>query len=131
MSKDFNGNEIAVPNNALIVTETNAKGIIVFAGKDFCEIAGYSKEELEGQPHNMVRHEFMPAAAFKDLWTTVKSGRNWKGIVINKAKNGDYYWVKANVYPSVFPNGEIKYISVRIKPSQEEIEDAIKLYPTL
>jgi len=131
MSVDLGGQEITVSNDALIVTETNSKGIIIFAGKDFCKISGYSKEELVGQPHNMVRHNFMPGAAFSDLWETVKSGKDWKGIVINKAKNGDHYWVKANVYPSVSPNGETKYISVRIKPSKEEIAEAIKLYPTL
>ena len=131
MSYNFGGKEIIVSNDALIVTETNAKGMIIFAGKDFCEIAGYSKNELVGHPHSMVRHDFMPAAAFADLWQTVQSGKNWKGIVINKAKNGDHYWVKANVYPSQSPNGELKYISVRIKPSEEEIAEAIKQYPTL
>jgi len=115
----------------LIVTETNAKGIITFAGKDFCEIAGYTKEELEGQPHNLVRNNFMPKAAFADLWATVQKGIVWKGIVVNSTKSGDYYWVKATVYPSKNNDGSIKYISVRVKPSDEEVNAVKKLYPTL
>ena len=131
MPSSFGGKEITIPNDSLIVTETNEQGIIIFAGKDFCEISGYTKDELEGNPHNMVRHTFMPKGAFKDLWSTVKDGNTWKGIVLNKAKNGDHYWVKANVYPISLSNGKIKYISVRIKPSREEITSAIKLYNTL
>jgi aerotaxis receptor len=73
----------------------------------------------------------MPSAAFADLWKTVQSGKVWTGIVVNKTKSGGYYWVKANVYPSKNGDGSIKYISVRVRPSSQEIEDAIKLYPTL
>ena len=73
MSLNLNGKEITIADDSLIVTETNSKGIIIFAGKDFCEISGYSKEELVGKPHSMVRHDFMPGVAFADLWKTVKS----------------------------------------------------------
>lgn len=131
MSVNLGNKETKLSNDSMIVTETDAKGIITFASKDFCEIAGYTKEELVGQPHNMIRHPFMPKAAFADLWKTVQGGNIWTGIVVNKTKTGGYYWVKANVYPSRNTDGSIKYISVRVRPSSKEIEDVIKLYPTM
>lgn len=117
--------------NDIIVTETNAKGIITFANEDFCKIAGYKQEELVGNPHNIVRHQDMPKAAFQDLWKTVETGKVWKGIVKNKTRNGGFYWVNATAYPSKKVNGELRYISIRIKPTDKEIADAIKLYSTL
>ncbi|MEA3383340.1 MAG: PAS domain-containing protein, partial [Campylobacterota bacterium] len=87
--------------------------------------------ELMGQPHNVVRHPFMPKAAFQDLWNTVQKGEIWSGIVINTTKNGNYYWVKATVYPSKTSNGHTKYVSVRVMPSKADIENALALYPTL
>ena len=124
-------NEVKMPQEMIIVTETDAKGIIKFANEDFCKIAGYSLEELVGQPHKMVRHNEMPRAAFEDLWKTIQKGNIWKGIVKNKTKNGDYYWVNATAYPSKNPNGELRYISVRVKPTELEVSDAMKLYKTL
>ncbi|MGB3750974.1 MAG: PAS domain-containing protein [Arcobacteraceae bacterium] len=115
----------------MIVSETDEKGKIVFANEDFCKIAGYSIDELVGQPHNIVRHQKMPKAAFEDLWKTVKSGNIWKGIVKNKVKNGGYYWVNATVFPSKTPSGKLRYISIRIKPTKQEIEDAEKIYSSL
>ena len=123
--------EIKMSINDIIVTETDAKGIITFANEDFCKIAGYKKEELLGSPHNMVRHSDMPKAAFKDLWQTVQSGKIWKGIVKNKTKNGGFYWVNATAYPSKKANGELRYISIRIKPTDKEVADAVNLYLTL
>ena len=123
--------EIKMSISDIIVTETDDKGIITFANEDFCKIAGYKKEELLGSPHNMVRHSDMPKAAFKDLWQTVQSGKIWKGIVKNKTKNGGFYWVNATAYPSKKANGELRYISVRIKPTEKEVSNAIALYATL
>lgn len=73
----------------------------------------------------------MPKAAFEDLWKTVKAGKIWNGIVKNRTKNGGFYWVNATAYPSKTRNGEIRYISVRVKPTKEEIEKAEKLYKTM
>ena len=115
----------------MIVSETDSKGNIIYANADFCEIAGYTKQELIGKPHNVVRHADMPKAAFKDLWETVKSGKVWKGIVKNKTKNGGYYWVNATAYPSKRVNGELRYISIRVKPTDDEVNNAIELYKTL
>ena len=123
--------EVKMPENMIIVTETDSKGIIKFANEDFCKIAGYSLAELIGQPHNMVRHQDMPKAAFADLWKTIQSGNIWKGIVKNRTKNGGFYWVNATAYPSKTPNNDLRYISVRVKPTDEEVLNAVKLYTTL
>lgn len=124
-------NEIKLPKDVIIVSETDARGIITFANDDFCKIAGYTIEELTGQPHNMVRHPDMPKVAFADLWETIKAGKIWKGIVKNRTKSGGFYWVNATAYPSVRPNGELRYISIRVAPTQKEINDAENLYRTL
>lgn len=124
-------NEIKLPKDIMIVSETDEKGIILYANDDFCAIAGYSKEELVGKAHNIVRHKDMPKAAFEDLWKTVQSGEIWHGIVKNSTKNGDYYWVNATAYPSKTVEGNTRYISVRIKPTDEEILNAINLYSKL
>jgi aerotaxis receptor len=123
--------EVKLSKDTMIVSETDAKGNIIYANADFCEIAGYTKQELIGKPHNVVRHADMPKAAVKDLWETVKSGKVWKGIVKNKTKNGGYYWVNATAYPSKRVNGELRYISVRVKPTDDEVHNAIELYKTL
>lgn len=123
--------EIKMDENTIIVSETNNKGIIKFANEDFCKLSGFTLEELVGKPHNLVRHQDMPKAAFEDLWKTVQRGETWCGIVKNKTKNGDYYWVNATAYPSKNVKGETIYISVRIKPTDKEIENAINLYKTL
>ena len=131
MSVNLGKREVKLDTNSMIVTETNEKGIITFASKDFCKIAGYEKSELINKPHNIVRNSFMPKAAFADLWSTVQAGNIWTGVVVNATKDGGYYWVKATVYPSQNRDGSRKYISVRVMPSAQEIADAIKLYPTI
>ena len=123
--------EIKLDKSIMIVSETNKKGIITYVNDDFCKIAGYTKEELIGKPHNMVRHHDMPKLAFKGLWETIKKGQTWKGIVKNFAKNGDFYWVSATAFPVVKKNGKTKLISIRTKPTKKEVENAKKLYKEL
>ncbi len=123
--------EVKLSKDTMIVSETDSKGNIIYANADFCEIAGYSKEELIGKPHNYVRHPDMPRAAFKDLWETIQRGNVWNGIVKNKTKEGGYYWVNATAYPSKNSKGELRYVSIRVKPTDEEVENAINLYKTL
>ncbi|MCT7480582.1 PAS domain-containing protein [Aliarcobacter cryaerophilus] len=120
--------EKSLEKNTIIVSQTNEKGEIIFANNDFCKIAGFSLEELVGKAHNTVRHSDMPKWAFEDLWRTLKSGKTWKGIVKNRTKDGGYYWVNATAFPSRSSDGTIRYISVRVKPTKEEIEIAKKLY---
>ncbi len=131
MSINLGNKELLLDSESMIVTETDSKGIIIFASKDFCKYAGYSYGELVGQNHNCIRHPFMPKIAFKNLWDTIQSGKKWSGIVVNQTKTGGYYWVKAMVYPSQNQDGTTKYISVRVMPTKNEIEDAIKLYKTI
>ncbi|MCT7495440.1 PAS domain-containing protein [Aliarcobacter cryaerophilus] len=120
--------EKSLEKNTIIVSQTNEKGEIIFANNDFCKIAGFSLEELIGKAHNTVRHSDMPKWAFEDLWRTLKSGKTWKGIVKNRTKDGGYYWVNATAFPSINSDGTIRYVSVRVKPTKEEIEIAKKLY---
>lgn len=115
-----------------LVSQTDSKGKILFANEDFCKIAGYTLEELIGQPHSIVRHADMPRDAFKDLWETVKSGKVWKGYVKNATKNGGFYWVFATVYPNIACGDGINgYMSCRRKASPAEIQKAETLYKTM
>ena len=124
--------EHILKSDDFLVSQTDEKGIIIFANDDFCKIAGYSLEELVGKPHSIVRHKDMPSAAFKDLWDTVKRGAIWSGYVQNATKDGGNYWVFATVYPMQDPTTNKKtYMSCRRKPSEQEIKDAKALYKTL
>lgn len=116
--------EVKLNNDTLIVSETDEKGRIIYANEDFCKIAGYTKEELIGKSHNIVRHPEMPKWAFKSLWDTIKAGKVWNGIVKNATKDGGFYWVYATIYPSISADGSKRYISVRVKPTNEEIKKA-------
>lgn len=125
------GSETILSDNDFLVSETDAKGIIIFANDEFCNIAEYTQEELLGKPHNVVRHEDMPKAAFEDLWKTVKSGNVWQGYVKNKTASGGFYWVYATVYPYKNDKGEQCYISIRRKPSREDVQKYTELYKTM
>ncbi|PWE20114.1 PAS domain-containing protein [Aliarcobacter skirrowii] len=116
---------------AFLVSETDEKGVIRFANRDFCNIAEYEIEELIGKPHNVVRHKDMPKVAFKDLWDTVKKGEIWTGYVKNATKSGDFYWVFATVYPFISCDGTKGYLSCRRKASRDEIEKMSKIYEEL
>ncbi len=113
-----------------IVTKTDLKGLITYVNEDFIRISGYSREELLGAPHNIIRHPDMPTAAFEDLWQSIKSGRPWTGLVKNRCKNGDFYWVLANVTPYYENDMLIGYMSVRSKPSAAQIAEATVAYRT-
>jgi aerotaxis receptor len=123
--------ELKLDKNTMIVSETDSKGIIKYVNEVFCSFAEYSKDEILGKPHNIVRHPDMPKAAFEDLWRTIQSGKTWNGIVKNKSKLGNYYWVNATVFTSTNSDGELRYISVRTKPTDKEVQDAEALYKTL
>ena len=112
--------EVSFSTDTYLVSRTDLKGIITQANDAFVEISGFSREELIGSNHNMVRHPDMPMAAFEDLWKTVKSGLPWRGLVKNRCKNGDFYWVEAFVVP-LKENGRITgYMSVRTPASREK-----------
>ncbi|MDR9467118.1 PAS domain-containing methyl-accepting chemotaxis protein [Marinospirillum sp.] len=111
-----------------LVSTTDLKGMITYANPDFCKVSGYSLEELVGQNHNMIRHPDMPPEAFADLWKTLKSGESWIGVVKNRCKNGDHYWVDAYISPLYENDQIIGYQSVRTKPSSRRVADAARLY---
>ena len=116
---------------AFLVSETDEKGIIIFANDDFCKMAEYSVDELIGKPHNIVRHKDMPKAAFKDLWDTVKRDEVWSGYVKNATKSGNYYWVFATVFPTITSDGKKGFLSCRRKATRQEIDEHDALYKTL
>ena len=123
--------EVFMAEGKDLVTKTDLKGVIVYANPAFVEISGYSFAELVGKNHNVVRHPDMPIEAFKDLWDTIKLGRPWARCVKNRCKNGDFYWVKANITP-VFHNGKVEgYMSVRTLASIDEIKQSEVLYGEL
>jgi len=120
--------EYDYPSSEIIVSTTDAQGRITHCNRAFVEISGYDYEELLGQPHNIVRHPDVPPEAFKDLWATVGRGRPWTGVVKNRRKNGDHYWVQANVTPIMHQGKPAGYMSVRFKPPRADIEAAVALY---
>ena len=122
------GREIPMTNGTTLISTTDLKGRILYANQDFVEIAGYSRDELIGKPHNMVRHPEMPRGAFRDFWATLHAGRPWNGMVKNLCKNGDHYWVDANVAPVIRGGRTSGYISIRRKPTQAQIREAESLY---
>lgn len=127
-----NETEKEYPIGRLIVSYTDVKGVILHANKAFVDISGYTKEELIGQPHNVLRHPDMPKAAFQDMWSTIQAGKNWHGYVKNLCKNGEFYWVYATVVPSFDKEGAVcAYTSIRRMPSRAKIAEAIELYKTM
>jgi methyl-accepting chemotaxis protein len=111
-----------------IVSTTNPKGVITYVNRPFIEISGFAEHELLGKAHNIVRHPDMPPGAFQDLWDTLKEGLPWSGLVKNRCKNGDFYWVHANVAP-YFQGGKLAgYVSIRTRPRDAEIAAAERLY---
>ncbi len=123
--------ERTYPADTHIISTTDLKGIITYANKDFQTVAGFTEEELLHKNHNVVRHPDMPPEAFADLWATLKSQKPWMGIVKNRCKNGDYYWVDAFVMPMLDGDRVVGYESVRVKPSREHVARAENLYRLL
>jgi aerotaxis receptor len=123
--------EVPFPKGRYIVSRTDLKGSITYANDTFVEISGFTREELMGKNHNLVRHPDMLPGAFAWLWDTLKEGRPWRGIVKNRCKNGDYYWVDALVVPVLKNNETIGYMSVRTEPTRQQIADAEALYRQL
>ena len=120
--------ETLLPEGEFIYSSTDLKGVIVEANEAFAEISNYTREEMVGQSHNLVRHPDMPPEAFADLWEDLKAGRPWRGIVKNRRQDGGFYWVVANVSP-VRENGQVVgYQSVRSRPTREEIAGAEGAY---
>lgn len=123
--------EYDYPSSYSLVSITDTSSYIKYASENFNEVAGFGDGELIGKPHNVVRHPDMPKQAFKDLWTHLKAGKHWMGMVKNRRKNGGYYWVDAFASP-IKSNGEVvEYQSVRFKPERIHVQRAEKAYSKL
>jgi len=123
--------EYEFPSSQMLVSATDLTGRIEYCNPAFIAVSGYTKEELIGQPHNLIRHPDMPREAFADMWTTIRSGRPWTALVKNRRKNGDHYWVRASVTPVVEKGTVVGYLSVRVKPTRDAIRAADALYAKL
>ncbi|MBP9905173.1 MAG: PAS domain-containing protein [Rhodoferax sp.] len=120
--------EHELPDDAILVSTTDLSGHITHCNQGFVDASGFDFDELLGQPHDVVRHPDMPSEAFKDMWSTIGHGRPWSGIVKNRRKNGDHYWVQANVTPVMENNKPKAYMSVRLKARREQVDAAQALY---
>ncbi len=131
INQPLSGRERSFPAEQHLISATDTRGIITYCNDEFAEISGFTREELVGSPHNLVRHPEMPPAVFAHMWDYLKSGRSWMGIVKNRCKNGDHYWVSAYVTP-IQENGRVVgYESVRSKPNSEQVRRAEALYARL
>ncbi|MEC5396842.1 methyl-accepting chemotaxis protein [Uliginosibacterium sp. H1] len=120
--------EYPLTADTMIVSKTDTKGRITYVNRDFIDVSGFTEPELIGQPHNIVRHPDMPPAAFEDLWNTLKDGKPWIGLVKNRCKNGDHYWVEAHATP-IWEGGVVTgYMSVRRTATREQVEYGERIY---
>ena len=123
--------EYPFPKGKTLVSTTDTQGRILYCNPMFIEVSGFTKEELLGQPHNLIRHPDMPEEAFRDMWTTISAGLPWSAPVKNRRKNGDHYWVMANATPLMENGRPVGYMSVRTEATREQIQQAEALYATM
>ncbi|MCG8090862.1 MAG: methyl-accepting chemotaxis protein [Candidatus Thiodiazotropha endolucinida] len=122
---------VDVRNDQIILSTTDLKGSITYINQDFVDISGFQNEELIGKNHNIIRHPDMPPAAFEELWTKIKAGKPWMGIVKNRCKNGDHYWIDAFVMPILKDGAVVEYQSVRYRAKSNWVERAEPIYKAL
>jgi PAS domain S-box-containing protein len=120
--------ETLFPTGELIVSQTDNDGIITMCNEAFVRMSGFTREELLGQPHSILRHPDMPRAAFADLWTTVSQGKRWSGYVKNLRRDGGFYWVYATVIPKIRDGAVVGHTSVRRQPSRAKVESLAAVY---
>jgi len=123
--------EYPFPRGATLVSTTDLKGRILYCNASFVTVSGYAREELLGQPHNLIRHPDMPEEAFRDMWATITSGQPWSAPVKNRRKDGSHYWVMANVTPLMDNGQPVGFMSVRSEPTREQVAAADTLYASM
>jgi aerotaxis receptor len=128
INEPVTGREYHIHPDATLMSTTDVHSKITYANAAFIEASGYTDKELQGQPHNIVRHPDMPAEAFEDMWRTLKGGEPWTALVKNRRKNGDHYWVRANATPVIRNGQTVGYLSVRTTPERHEVDAAELLY---
>nr|WP_275679280.1 MULTISPECIES: PAS domain-containing methyl-accepting chemotaxis protein [Pseudomonas] len=131
MNLPVNPVEQSFPEHQRLISATDTASLITYCNAEFAAISGYSQDELIGSPHNLVRHPDMPEAVFELMWQYLKAGRSWMGIVKNRCRNGNFYWVNAYVTPILEQGRVVGYESVRVRPSREQIARAEALYARL
>lgn len=124
-------NEYILDESETIVSKTDLQGNITYVNDVFLRVSGFTEEELIGAPQNIVRHPDMPVEAFADFWRTIKEGKSWTGLVKNRCKNGDYYWVEANAAPLIKNGQMIGFTSIRVKPTREQVKAADAAYRSI
>ncbi len=122
------GKPYTFPADQTLISVTDLKGRITYCNTNFITVSGYAREELMGQPHNLVRHPDMPEEAFRDLWETIQGGAPWSALVKNRRRNGDHYWVRANATPVRSGDQIVGFLSVRTVPGDDEVAQAEALY---
>ena len=120
--------EYEFADGVTLMSTTDAQSHLTYANAAFIQISGFEQSELLGEPHNLVRHPDMPREAFADLWATLKAGQSWTGVIKNRRKNGDHYWVRANAAPMKRNGSTVGYMSVRTKATREEVQASENLY---
>jgi aerotaxis receptor len=120
--------EYVLQDTEIVVSKTDLHGNITYVNQDFVTISGFSEDELIGAPQNIVRHPDMPEEAFADFWSTLRSGKAWTGLVKNRSKNGDHYWVEANAAPIIENRKIVGYASIRMKPNRAQVQAAESAY---
>ena len=128
LTSQITSNEKTFDENTKLISVTDLQSNIIDCNDAFFEVSGFEKHELIGHPHNIVRHPDMPSEAFRTMWNHLKAGKPWMGLVKNRCKNGDYYWVDAYVTPVTHNGKVVGYESVRSCPSRQDVERATKLY---
>jgi aerotaxis receptor len=123
--------EFSFSPDETLVSVTDLKGRITYCNPAFIHVSGFAKDELLGQPHNLVRHPDMPEEAFRDMWDTIQNGLPWTGLVKNRRKNGDHYWVQANATPMMDGGKITGFLSVRTVPTRDAVKNAEKLYAAM
>ena len=131
MNTPVTEHEVELAVDAMIVSKTDTRGRITYINRDFIDISGFIEPELLEQPHNIVRHPDMPPEVFEDLWKCLKAGRPWIGMLKNRCKSGDYYWVEAHATPIREGDQITGYMSVRRKATRERIQAAEAFYAQL
>jgi len=123
--------ETRFPTGELIVSQTDSQGIITMCNEAFVHMSGFSRDEIMGAPHSILRHPDMPKAAFADLWNTVGEGKRWSGYVKNLRRDGGFYWVYATVIPKIRDGVVVGHTSVRREPSRDKVEELAAVYATM
>ncbi len=123
--------ETRFPTGELIVSQTDVAGIITMCNEAFVHMSGFTRDEIMGAPHSILRHPDMPQAAFADLWSTVDQGKRWSGYVKNLRRDGGFYWVYATVIPKIVGGVVVGHTSVRREPSRDKVEELMGVYATM